>query len=69
MYSTSPVQVFSSLNHANFDPSSPLFILQLAKKLHPDTNKDDPDAEKKFQEVQKAYEVIFSIPEVLDYYY
>ncbi|KAG6593323.1 Chaperone protein dnaJ GFA2, mitochondrial, partial [Cucurbita argyrosperma subsp. sororia] len=29
----------------------------LAKKLHPDTNKDDPDAEKKFQEVSKAYEV------------
>lgn len=32
-------------------------ILQVAKKLHPDTNKDDPEAEKKFQEVQKAYEV------------
>lgn len=32
-------------------------IPQLAKKLHPDTNKDDPEAEKKFQEVQKAYEV------------
>lgn len=31
--------------------------VQLAKKLHPDTNKDDPEAEKKFQEVQKAYEV------------
>ncbi|OVA10332.1 Heat shock protein DnaJ [Macleaya cordata] len=30
----------------------------LAKKLHPDTNKDDADAEKKFQEVQKAYEVL-----------
>ncbi|KAL5719236.1 hypothetical protein ACHQM5_012041 [Ranunculus cassubicifolius] len=30
----------------------------LAKKLHPDTNKDDKDAEKKFQEVQKAYEVL-----------
>ncbi|KAL8155100.1 chaperone protein dnaJ GFA2, mitochondrial [Apium graveolens] len=29
-----------------------------AKKLHPDTNKDDPEAEKKFQEVQKAYEVL-----------
>ncbi|PKA66385.1 Chaperone protein dnaJ 1, mitochondrial [Apostasia shenzhenica] len=29
----------------------------LAKKLHPDTNKDDPDAERKFQEVQRAYEV------------
>ncbi|CAL9170169.1 unnamed protein product [Musa hybrid cultivar] len=30
----------------------------LAKKLHPDTNKDDADAEKKFQEVQHAYEVL-----------
>ncbi|PIN02231.1 Molecular chaperone (DnaJ superfamily) [Handroanthus impetiginosus] len=30
----------------------------LAKKLHPDTNKDDPETEKKFQEVQKAYEVL-----------
>ncbi|XP_052211371.1 chaperone protein dnaJ GFA2, mitochondrial isoform X2 [Diospyros lotus] len=30
----------------------------LAKQLHPDTNKSDPEAEKKFQEVQKAYEVL-----------
>ncbi|XP_031398108.1 chaperone protein dnaJ GFA2, mitochondrial isoform X2 [Punica granatum] len=30
----------------------------LAKKLHPDTNKNDPEAEKKFQEVSKAYEVL-----------
>ncbi|KAK4748374.1 hypothetical protein SAY87_014960 [Trapa incisa] len=30
----------------------------LAKKLHPDTNKDDPEAEKKFQEISKAYEVL-----------
>ncbi|KAJ6299345.1 hypothetical protein OIU76_020339 [Salix suchowensis] len=30
----------------------------LAKKLHPDTNKEDPEAEKKFQEVSKAYEVL-----------
>ncbi|XP_042476605.1 chaperone protein dnaJ GFA2, mitochondrial-like [Macadamia integrifolia] len=30
----------------------------LAKKLHPDTNKDDADAERKFQEVQKAYEAL-----------
>lgn len=34
--------------------------LQLAKKLHPDQNKDDPEAEKKFQEVSKAYEVSYS---------
>lgn len=36
-------------------------ILQLAKRLHPDMNKDDPDAEKKFQEVQKAYEVLVTL--------
>ncbi|XP_077248834.1 chaperone protein dnaJ GFA2, mitochondrial-like [Tasmannia lanceolata] len=30
----------------------------LAKKLHPDTNKEDSDAERKFQEVQCAYEVL-----------
>ncbi|KAK9154948.1 hypothetical protein Sjap_002428 [Stephania japonica] len=30
----------------------------LAKKEHPDVNKGDPDAEKKFQEIQKAYEVL-----------
>ncbi|KAH0939922.1 hypothetical protein HID58_007383, partial [Brassica napus] len=30
----------------------------LAKKLHPDMNKDDPEAEKKFQEVSKAYEIL-----------
>lgn len=30
---------------------------QLAKKYHPDTNKDDPNAGKKFQEVSEAYEV------------
>ncbi|VVA90383.1 unnamed protein product [Arabis nemorensis] len=28
-----------------------------AKKFHPDMNKDDPEAEKKFHEVSKAYEV------------
>ncbi|TVU51033.1 hypothetical protein EJB05_02437, partial [Eragrostis curvula] len=30
----------------------------LAKKFHPDTNKDDADADKKFQEVNRAYEVL-----------
>uniref|UniRef100_A0ACD5Y5E2 Uncharacterized protein n=1 Tax=Avena sativa TaxID=4498 RepID=A0ACD5Y5E2_AVESA len=30
----------------------------LAKKFHPDTNKDDTGAEKKFQEVNRAYEVL-----------
>lgn len=32
---------------------------QLAKKYHPDTNKNDPNAAKKFQEVSEAYEVSF----------
>ena len=32
-------------------------LLQLAKKWHPDVNKGNPEAEKKFQEVQQAYEV------------
>ncbi|XP_055920877.1 protein tumorous imaginal discs, mitochondrial isoform X2 [Eupeodes corollae] len=31
---------------------------QLAKKYHPDTNKDDADSGKKFQEVSEAYEVL-----------
>ncbi|KAI3764808.1 hypothetical protein L2E82_14824 [Cichorium intybus] len=30
----------------------------LAKKWHPDANKDDPEAETRFQEVSKAYEVL-----------
>ncbi|TXG55807.1 hypothetical protein EZV62_017120 [Acer yangbiense] len=35
-----------------------LVFCELAKKIHPDTNKEDPEAEKKFQEVSKAYEVL-----------
>jgi hypothetical protein len=31
---------------------------QLAKKWHPDTNKDNPEAAAKFQEAQKAYETL-----------
>lgn len=29
----------------------------MAKKHHPDTNKDNPNAIKKFQEISEAYEV------------
>jgi DnaJ family protein A protein 3 len=29
----------------------------LAKKYHPDRNKNDPNAQTKFQEVSEAYEV------------
>ena len=31
---------------------------QLARKYHPDTNKDDPKSEDKFKEVNEAYEVL-----------
>lgn len=31
---------------------------QLAKKFHPDTNKGDKEAQKKFQEVSEAYECL-----------
>lgn len=31
----------------------------LAKKYHPDRNKNDPNSSKKFQEVSEAYEVSF----------
>ncbi|KAH8933050.1 hypothetical protein BDL97_18G011300 [Sphagnum fallax] len=31
---------------------------QLAKRYHPDVNKGNPEAEKKFQDVQQAYEVL-----------
>lgn len=30
---------------------------KLAKKYHPDVNKNDPESSKKFQEVSEAYEV------------
>lgn len=32
--------------------------LKLAKKYHPDCNKDDPEAEQKFKEAAEAYEVL-----------
>lgn len=31
---------------------------ELAKQYHPDTNKNDPNASKKFQEVSEAYEIL-----------
>lgn len=31
--------------------------LQLAKKYHPDTNPDDPEAKEKFAKLAEAYEV------------
>ena len=31
---------------------------KLARKYHPDVNKDDPDAEEKFKEINEAYSVL-----------
>lgn len=52
-------QIFSLHRPAGFSLIDAIVcvLFQLAKKFHPDTNKDDPEAEKKFQEVSKAYEV------------
>lgn len=33
------------------------FLSQMAKKYHPDTNKDDPQAKEKFAQLAEAYEV------------
>ena len=30
----------------------------MAKKYHPDTNKGDPESERKFQKLQKAYDTL-----------
>jgi len=35
-------------------------LLQLAKKYHPDVNRNDPEAQKKFQAASEAYEVRFA---------
>ena len=31
---------------------------RLAREFHPDTNPDDPEAEKKFKEIAFAYEIL-----------
>lgn len=33
------------------------YYAQLAKKYHPDANKNNPTAKRKFQEIREAYEV------------
>lgn len=33
------------------------FVSQMAKKYHPDTNKEDPQAKEKFAQLAEAYEV------------
>lgn len=40
---------------------------QLAKKYHPDTNKDEPSAQKNFQDVSEAYEVLSDESKRSDY--
>lgn len=32
-------------------------MMQLAKKYHPDANKNNPSAKRKFQEIREAFEV------------
>lgn len=34
-----------------------VFVSQMAKKYHPDTNKDDAQAKEKFAQLAEAYEV------------
>lgn len=43
-----------------FFSSCPIF--KLAKKYHPDANKNNPASKRKFQEIRDAYEVKFSKP-------
>lgn len=47
-----------SVTRLNHDINSVYYTyLQLAKKFHPDRNKEDPQAAKRFTEVGEAYEV------------
>lgn len=40
----------------------------LAMKYHPDKNKDDPDAQTKFHDINEAYEVIRGCDQSRDYH-
>lgn len=44
--------LFSSIQVVDFN-----IVFQLAKKYHPDANKNNPSAKRKFQEIREAYEV------------
>ncbi len=33
---------------------------ELVKKVHPDHNRDDPDAKEKFLRIQRAFEILYS---------
>lgn len=46
------IMVSSSVRVADFYSTT-----QLAKKYHPDANKNNPSAKRKFQEIREAYEV------------
>ena len=43
--------------------------MQLAKKFHPDANKNNPYAKRKFQEIRDAYEVRGCLMEFVLFHY
>lgn len=52
-----------------FNHSLCLFVLQLAKKYHPDANQDKSYAKRKSQEIRDAYEVLSFIVTASNIYF
>ena len=52
-----PYEVLGVSNSASFDEIEEAYR-DLVKKTHPDRNQEDPEASKKFKEVQNAYELL-----------
>ena len=49
------------VSKASSDKDIKIAYLKLAKKFHPDANKNDPNAKIKFQEISAAYECISNV--------